>query len=436
MNQAQIDGCLRAAGCKPRPAMRRWFLADRVSASRAQPGAQVIAKLGSAPVEDSMGRKAHVRGVYIDVAANVTIAAAADAVTGYQYRSLVESMFLQGADGHNFIGAIDARTILDDQFFRFGRMLNLPAIWTGDDPTQMTEPFRPAVGTTTDMGTAANANVTANVNIGVYFPLVDLRPNAPDPLAGLIPLASLQLAQSGGLRFRLASAVAGAPTGVTVNEYRRSIIDGTGVEGCDVYLDLVYLDATVIDSPWMLDEYTLPDLKSHLSRPEMATDYAWLRHFPEDDTGFAGQILANSYDGITVNVGGMLEYEGVATTDLAMLAQLYSSSRYDGAIARRNGSALLPENESGLNGFPLVPFYGARDSAPAGKVNYTFQTRPAAVAFSRFVHRQHGCVNGPQVAALQSKLGCDPMGAKQAMRAGRPCSMGMAGAGQVVIPNR
>ena len=99
----RLGAALNQCGaCPPGPPARNWIRADLVTGDRCSLGAVVQARLNSVPATDSLGRFAHVRGIYYRALAQLTVAEDAAAVSAYQLRSVFQSNFLRDVTGHEF----------------------------------------------------------------------------------------------------------------------------------------------------------------------------------------------------------------------------------------------------------------------------------------------------------------------------------------------
>lgn len=397
-----LGAALRSCGvCDPAPPARRWILADRLDSSRAQLGQQVQVKLESVPWRDSRGRYAHVRGIFLAARLNITTVDDNAAVTAYMLRAVWGALFLVGIDGWQWLSGVDGRVVMDDQWFREYTMRQFPFLGFGNPAAFPTR--------TTDAGVPADTTPgVAEYDCSLYFPLVPTRTDGgTNPLQGLIPLATLQRNGLDAFRFTLASTIPGAPTGVTLTSIER--YDGT--LGLDVWLDVVYLPAIIIDAPWKIDSYLLTETKGVLRYAEMATEYAYVRFFPNDTNGTDpapanGQQLADGIEGITVQAGGNVVLGGMQNADVLTTTTLFAASDRDSALIANNATGELPHRTGDTPlALALLPMRNRQDCA-AGPISYDFATNTGTSV--RFAHRVVGCHSESRGASLASKLAFGP----------------------------
>lgn len=404
-----INAALRACmPCEAAPAVRRWVLFDRVSESRAQPGMQIMAKLDSVPARDSLGRIAHVRGLFVKAFGRFDLADAgpSPAVSAYQLRSLFQALFLQDVTGHAYWPSIDARDILDDNFFRHFARIQTPYLHTGVQagPT----PYGPGITADNGLPAAVSPILGLGRDLSFYAPLVTLGPGM-NPLAGLIPLAALQRqSRQGAFRFRLQTAIAGAPANVSF----LGVENGEGNPGLDLWMDVVYLPALAIGPSYTLESYTLDDTSGILRRPEDTTEHVHVRYYPDDVPGGAvpGQGAVQNMDIITLTTAGFVEHDGLSQADWRDKMLLTYGSERDSAAARANAAQDLPLLGT-LDGLPLVGMflpYRQRGMGPAaGSINYKIGNS-GGNTFFRFNHRTVSCNEKDTAQAIAGAVGCDP----------------------------
>ena len=405
---ASIAAALRACmPCPAAPPTRHWILADRVSESRAQPGFTIDVRLQGIPARDSLGRIAHVRGVWINATGVFACAANNAPVTAYQLRSLIQSIFLEDVTGHAFWASIDARTLLDDVFFRHWAMLDFPYLATGTQGGALA-PFDATQTADYGLPSFPNGDPAAQAPIGFYHPLVTLGPGM-NPLAGLLPLAALQRRSNrGSFRFKLGTQIAGAPSGVGFT----GVLNGEDNAGLDVWFDVVYLPALAVDPAWNLDNYTLPDSSGVLLRPEDATEHVQIRYFPEDSPGgvLTGQTACGNLDNLTLRIAGFTEMDGLSFADARARTFLFAASERDSALIRANAKQDLPliEPVSGeVATLVLVPYRQRGMGEASGELSYKWSTM-GGNAFVRYLHRTIGCNEKERVNAIAEAVSCDP----------------------------
>lgn len=409
--------------CEAMSPAREWRLLDRVTIDRARPGQQILARMDGIPATDSRGRIAHVRGLYVHAEASIDVTANVnDPITAYQARSIFPSTFLRDFTGWNYYSDLNARTFLDDQYFRWGSHVQYPPLQAG-----IQAPV--AAGTQNDPSLiTADAGLGANVGQGVtqidasfYMPFVG---PGRHPLRGLIPLASLQRVSNNALTIRVGTDFTGPTAGSDfLGPQVTDPIDGVVRPGLDIWADIVWLSGLVVDAPWMLDEYTLTEMTGVLLNPERVSEYAWIRYFPEDDqvNPTAGQQLVQGIDGITVTPAGFTTKSGQRIDDAGYDMMLDDMSRHMASMSRQNAGQSLPLNgqQTGMNALSLLPFRH-RKAAAAGPISYRYETRTPAT-FTRYVHKTIACHSGDRGAAIQRRLNCGPCAIVGTDASGRPC---------------
>lgn len=408
---ASIAAALRACmPCPAAPPTRHWILADRVSESRAQPGFTIDVRLQGVPARDSVGRIAHVRGIFIYANGQFACAANNAPVSAYQLRSLIQSIFLEDVTGHAFWASIDARTLLDDTFFRHWAGIDFPFLASGTQGGNLS-PYDATQDTDYGLPSFPNGNPTAEAELSFYHPLVTLGPGM-NPLAGLLPLAALQRrSNQGSFRFKLGTQIAGAPSGVGFS----GVLNGEGNAGLDVWLDVVYLPALAVDPAWNLDNYTLPDSSGILHKPEDASEHAIIRYFPEDVPGgnLSGQAACNLLDNLTLRIAGWTEMDGLSIQDARTRSLLFAASERDSALTRANAKQDLPwfvlgsQDASEITALVLVPYRQRGMGEAAGELNFKWSTM-GGNSFVRYLHRTIGCNEKDRVNALAEAVSCDP----------------------------
>lgn len=431
---ASIAAALRACTpCPAAPPSRRWVLADRVPLARATPGNQITADLSAIPIRDTLGRIAHLRGFYIDATAAFTCAAASAAVSAYQLRSLIDQVILQDTTGHYYLPNLEARTLMDDGFFRHLYDIQWRYLKAG---AQVGNAFGPAI--TADFGLAQNLNAQVTRQLSVYFPFTTLNPEY-SVLQGLIPLAGVQGvgAFQGALRFRLGTVLKGDAASVLGITFT-GVTNGDGVAGLDVWADVVYLPA-VVSTPWTLDSYTLPQLTGSLPHGDAATEHAWVRFLPEDAAGNTGQALVANLNLFSTTIAGFNELTANMTTlaEYARRMDLYLASDPMSALQRANAKGDLPVRttpgtDATLAALNIVPYRQAGNGEASGPVIFGVQTNPN-VAQTRYVQRVVECVTADWHGQLVEASQCSPCGASQ-MVAASSNGKGTQKKGAVVTP--
>lgn len=418
---AALAVCHQCAAISPAREMR---LLDRVTVDRCSPGQQVLVRMNGVPATDSRGRIAHVRGLYIHAEASCTILTGAnDVLEPYQARSIWPSIFLRDFTGHEYLSDIDARTILDDQYFRFGSMLQWPAMKSGVQASTL--PLMDGSDITARSNIPANVGAgTHTIDVSFYMPFVN--PGA-NKLRGLIPLAALQRVSNNALTIRVGNGFAGDP-GQTIDFDNLQVPDmlsggaaPAARQGFDIWADIVWLSGLVTDAPWSLHEYTNTDLSGILRHPERVTEYAWIRHFPEDpsEAAMEGQNLATQLQGISLTVAGFNLKAGQLVNDAITDMYLDEMTRHSGAVNRQNAGQSLPLIETGLGhtALSILPFR-QRHAAAAGPVVFEFNDRTSA--YTRWVQRTVGCHTATRGKAIEQRLRLGPCSVVGTNHAGTP----------------
>jgi hypothetical protein len=397
--------------CKPRPPSRNWKLLDLVDGTRCQPGQEVQVRLHGIPITDTMGRFAHIRGLYFGAIAQLDIdPQTSPSVSAYQLRSLFQNIFLRDVTGHPYWDNLDARMLTDDVWFRHWSMVNTPYLHSGVQGG----PLFPAIDT--DYGIVQpGADDPSFVDIGTYAPLTTI--GGRNPLEGLLPLASVARAGADALRYRVAQSIAGAP--LNVNFVGLLQPSNSQTAGMEVWADVVYLPELIVDAPWTLQNYTLSELKGSLNRPDAMTEYAWIRYFP-DDTFQAtpplagnGQTIVDLYDQVTVNVAGFNVMSGEPLARVKERMAYFYMQAINGGLAENNPTRDLPlfvqdAGDDFAAALCLLPYLGRQPAAAAGPVLYEYGSRGGATQ-TRYAHRYVGCHRTKEQAAQMADAAmCDP----------------------------
>lgn len=402
-----IDGIAKAlrecGACGPTPPSGNWVIADRIDGTRARPGGQVQVRWdgGTTPVQDSEGRHAHIAGLWFRGTVQLEVTAATnDAVSAYQLRSLWTAIFLEDLANWQYLSDVDGRHLTDDVWFRHWQHLQHQYLQAGVQGNAL-----PII--TTDSGLGKDVGVGLyELDFSVYFPLPTLGAGH-SKLQGLLPLAAVQRYKNGGLKFRMASEIAGAPANVEVVQFfQPTEPEEAGVE---MWVDLAYLPTVVVDSGWQTDSYTQPDLSAILQHPERKTEFAWVRHYPEDAEDFQGQLLAGGYGGVTLQVAGFNILGGENNDMLRDRGLAFAMSIRDSAFNRDNAAQDLPLVDVGTGtplALALLPFR-ARAGAAAGDVAYRFNQRTGTQQ-TRFAHRTNACHNARRAAKIARATKCGP----------------------------
>jgi hypothetical protein len=400
--------------CPAAPPTRKWVQADQISADRASPGRKVDVRLNSVPARDTLGRIAHVRGIYLQATGIFSTDRQNDPVSAHQLRGLFQSIFLQDVSGHTYLPSIDGRDLGDDVYFRHWSRIQLPVLFAGRQTPGLLTPdtfaqFPYTPDKVQDYGIPqafVSAGPSFGVPLSIYFPFSTLGPGL-NPLAGLIPLAALQRSSNqGSFRFSVLSQIPGNPSGVNF----LSLTDENGEPGMSVWLDIVYLPALAVDPAWVLDRYTLPELRSGVLRnPEDTTEHVWI--YPHEEDKFD----PNDLTGITLTVASSVEMTAL-TKNEALLRQALFSQERDSALVRMNYAQSLPSvsgaipetGEPLVTGVLLLP-YRQRGTGPAsGAIEYKIANVGGTNTFLPFVHRTVSCNTADRAAAMAEAVSCDP----------------------------
>lgn len=403
-----INKALSSCGaCVATGAQRDIRLGQRIGVDQAFPGNNFTAELAT-PVRDAQGRIAHVRGIWFAGKVRITTAAGNAAVSAYNLRKLLAQMTLQDLSGWNYFNAIDARSLIDESYMRHLARIEGPL----DREHFGTQGALPVITTDVD-NVPANTPTTANYNVTTYYPLVTLGPQS-NPLEGLIPLAAIQLAMNGGLRFRFGNTadLPQSPAGVTVDGYRRV----NGDTGFDIWLDIVYLPAVVADEAWNVNHYTWTQSNGDLPNGDRRTEHLSIRYLPEDAPDLAGAALASAFGSLSLSIAGNNVIPGWQEIDVRTRMAAFLGANRDGAIVRDNAAQELPIFGPGGFAEPLAEFilpFAAREASAAGTVNFEFSQRTPN--FTRWMHRTVHCPGAVGAARraemLYAAAKCGPCGA-------------------------
>lgn len=413
---ARLDAAIRTChACPTVPPAPNWVEIDRIDSSRAKPGQEVFARLDGYQCRDSIGRFEHVRSIRLNTVLEYTAGATNDAVSAYQLRGLIQSIYLEDNSGFNFLGgSLDGRDLLDDTWMRHWGHQQTPSLQIGAQGFP-----RPSI--LADEGIPANVGAGVHqVNISIDFPLVTRRKGA-SKYEGLIPLGMLQLEGYQSFRFQLRDTFlqqgtpTGTPNGLTINRYLNPIAGNTfgttTVEGISVWLDLVAIPS-LVRSKWQIQVERYSDQQGRLAHPERTTRYAIVRFKPEDtalppESGVTGQALAGQLDQIAADMSGMQFMKSLPRkAALARFMAMYGAES-DGALVRNNAAQDLPV--VAVDGTPLMicllPFR-PMEACGAGGINYDFGSDP--LSFVRFLHRTDVCLDASDADVLERLFSCSP----------------------------
>lgn len=399
-------------GCVPDPGAREWVLADQITSERIARGLQVNVKLGGVPNRDSLGRYAHVRGIYISTKAAMVVAdGTSSQVSAYQIRGLYQSMHLEDVTGWAYFDALDGRDLCDDAWMRHWSDQQWPYLHSGVEGGPL-QPDETAV-----YGIAANIGAgTYIVESSLYIPLVSNADGA-NPLEGIIPLAAIQTPGDSAFRFTVgaAASIPGNPTDVSFGGFRDP---NPGLEangGGEVWLDLVYLDHPVVDAPWNVNSYVIAEQAGVLQHPERITEYAAIRYHNDDNpqgAAVAGQRAVESLDTFTLTIAGFTKCAGLTRDQMVRRQTFYARTIPDSAISENNATRDLPlvTRTAGANTYQmfglLLIAQRQRGTAAAGRINFKYATDPCA--FVRYLHRTVACSSDDRVNRIMAATKCTP----------------------------
>jgi len=388
-------GC--GVGCPPRPPAGRWVVADRIDSTRygsVNVATQVTARLGSVPARDSIGRHAHVAGIYLQGTYRVTAAdGTTDAIPGYDQLAVWNQLWLKDASNWQYwAGSIDGRDIADDAGFR-----------------RLAPMFK---GLPTDLSANAGAG-THDLDVSLYAQLSRFDFDKGPMVEGCVPLAALQ-ALTNALQFT---------TGTPGNGATYTDISNTGFQGdINVWLDLVYRDALVIDEPWMLDSYQVTGQSGTVRYAERRHEYLFARCKPED-TG--GQDLSDTGTQ-TWQANGDTLYASLSAAEVAIRANLISSDQM-GSTSTGSAAAIYTKSGVTISTFAIQPYCHRRQDAPAGFLSYNYSSLGGHTAGIRYLHRTVACQSSARATQIALAAGCGMAAASQVQSVvpstGCTCSM-------------
>lgn len=351
-------------GCGQRPPMARPFLVDRIQvANRASSvGDEVQVRLDACPSRDSKGRVAMVTGVSFRATVSLTTTDTTnEEVPGYQLFSKFGQIFLEDVSGHMYLAAVDGRNLIDDKFFRNGRL--------GPEGVG-------SLGLAADIGTAQANSVAVNL----FFPFGALRGRSS--LKNAIPLEAIRQRGPQALRFQVAS-MAGTFTNVTDSGFTGTIY---------AYLHVVYLPFSDVNAAWQLENYTEDDQSGRLRHADRIHEYIVNRPYAED--GFD----LTSYDGYNVQVGDFQTIRSLTDTEMR---------QFDTAVWARDLYA-VPGDSDSLWGDATAPADGGyrfvvppankRLAMGSGVVTFNYATR--GDSSTRYLHRTILCQNAFRAAEI------------------------------------
>lgn len=409
-----LNEALRDCGaCVSVGAQRNWVLLQRADQTYAAPNNPTTMVLSASPT-DAQGRVAHVRALAFVGLVNATTQAGNAAVSAYNLRGAVyRQLQLQDVTGWNFIQGFDARTVLDEIFFRhYGKRAGF--IGREHSAGAAGQPRMPVIGQ--DEGIPSlGVLTTANYDCSFVWPFTRLDAEG-NPLEGLVTLASLQQAIAGGglqLRFGATADLPGTPVGVAINNYVR--YDGS--QGIDLWADIVYLPAVVADPPWNISHGVMQQQDGNLPFSDRLWESVTLRYLPEDAAALAGQALAQQCTGLTFTVGKNTFMSGMTNLDASTrMALFYGSSPYGGAVTDNAALDLplwdgAPQNIALPLALQILPF-APRELAASGTLSVLASTRTPT--FWRWLTRTIKCPNSKYVSERAAQLyrtaQCGPCG--------------------------
>lgn len=400
----EIGAALRRGGCGNAPSPRGWSRIDQPDATRAAPNLVVQTRWQGAGSASRKGKDSRVEDAYIKsiaIRGNVlfTTGATNSLVTAHLMRSIFYNIKLKDCTGHSFFdGGIDGRDIVDDCYYRHGR---LPQALPG------------VVGVNLGAG-------SHTVAIDLEIPL-GYRAVGQDPREGLIPLATLQTADLDAFSFQCRSVLP-SPGGVAVPGFTSidSFTRPDGTAGLEIWAEIAWIPRREdgvpywIDAPWMLRNYVLQGNDVALNSDDRKHIYAHVRYRAEDTfgspNGVTGQQLASLIDNMQCEVGGLPVFQpaSLRTIDLAVRsAELKAegvTSFGDSADALGLAPLTLPAEAGVTTPDVYMQPWRASDDAPAGPYLINMQTQPATS--TRFLHRTVGCVNAERAKTILAAMSC------------------------------
>lgn len=423
-SDAIINASMRyCTGITPIPPARDWYLADVITNARIVPGKRVQVKLESLNAQDSMGRYAHVRGLYFAALGVFTIAGATNApVSAHQLRSVFQSLNMSDVTKHLYWPSIDARVVMDDQFFRIGMRANGAYLFSNQAGTV---PFATGPQTNANLDIPEDAGAGEYVReISFHAPFVVQRPDGRRG-EGLIPLAALQREGVDSIYFTLANAIAGAPAGIAFTGTTRAEPGLETTDGMSVWADIVYLDKPQIDRAWTIDSYTLTEQSGSLLYGDRTHEYVEARYFPEDNGIVGGDISAPllGHNGITLTAANWTVMPGMENGEAQFRGMLEHASLWNsspGVLNQPAGdlpyflSTVTPGTEVSLGDFApqsleLLPYRVGRKGSAAGILTFKYAQRP--FAYTRYFHRTSLDLTPERVDLLTRAIKCNPCSA-------------------------
>lgn len=306
-------------------------LIDRVVASRAPVAGTVTVDFSGHPNKRGNSH-AYVTEIAIEAVADLTTTTAmAAAFQSADIQGLLNQFRLEDTNGHQFGENLDGRDLLDDLVTRspdLSKLSQLPDPIPNEADAQLSLPmvWRWAFGTPLPGG------------------MVDVR--------GAIPLAVLQ-ARGDAMSYAIASAIPGAPAGITFNGF------GTTGITMRVWARIVWLDKPIGDH-WRLSQYTEPNLSGRLRNCGEHVEYAWLRPFAED-TGGPG---LTGYAGFTFRAGDQLLAGALSLAEAQQ--QTIQACQYDASTEAPIGTLTDPAHAWVFAGPMSVAFGATQNDKPRG----------------------------------------------------------------------
>ncbi len=322
---------------------------------------------------DSRGRHAHIAGIMFRGTYRFTTAASNDVMIGWsQLGHAWQSIRLEDVHGHEYFpDGLDARSLVDDRWLRHLRAPTSPAF-----PANI----------------AVNAGAQNNdVDVAFYYPLSRVGARGPEALEGLIPLAAIA-GRANGLRFTVggASMVTGH-AGVT----------GAGfvTNSLEIYLDIVWLDAPVIDVPWQVETYTTTDLEADIRHPGATHEYLTVYALDEDN----GSLYYDDYTSPIYSLNGDPQWsEGLTRAQHALLIQQHLNSQ---EFALEDADPVSVSSTNVRFGLVCGPLPHRRSGMAAGKIALKWASRTRTR--TRLLHRSLACHTPQRVATLERAVpGC------------------------------
>lgn len=355
-----------------RAAARNFVLADRVdTATRANLGQTVQAKLNSIPLRDAKGRFAHVLGFKLIGEATITASGTAGAdYPGENLAGIYQDFFLEDVSGWQYFAGISGLVIRDDVFFRAYRE---PQPVADDIP---------------------DAAATADYPFELYIPFTRRDSHGP-MLEGAIPLSALTCRGEQAFRFNIASAL---PDDPNIGDYTLDALTGT----LEVWVEVAYLPVVYASRPWQVESYTLSDTSGALRHCDRCHEYIAVRKLPGDDSG---DLALSGYAGVTVQADGDVVFAGFSQAELDARTRYFALSDPDAEPA---DLPLFDAADPTIANAIIILAQARKFAGMAcGTVTFNLSAR-GGDANTRFAHRTVAPQRRDRVSSFRSAAGLPP----------------------------